>query len=83
MNKRMIVKCWGVNLVQSDGLPWNAWEAKIGEDRTWYFSASGWWRALKHLAECEDCRRENNLSLQDVTEQLDMIEGEWNKDEEV
>ena len=64
--------------MQSDGLPWNAWEVEIGaEDGPWSFRAGGWWQALEHLSKCEDCRRENEITLEDVTEQLNKIEREW------
>jgi len=74
----MIIKCWGKNVMQSDGLPWNGWTVDLGsEDGPWSFRAGVWWQALEHLSKCEDCRRENELTLEEVKARLADLEQEW------
>jgi len=74
----MIIKCWGIEVMQSDGLPWNGWTVRLGEeDGPWSFEAGSWWAAWEHLKDCRRCRRENRIRLTEVKRRLRSLQREW------
>ena len=77
----MINLCEGKDIQKSNGFPWNSWEADLDENNNpiepYSFVTGGWWRFFHHLKTCESCRKANNITLQEVQEELEYLERRW------
>ena len=66
------IKCWGL-YVEPAYHSWNAWVSRTPWGPS-SFRAKAMDDALLHLRNCEECRKLNGLSLEEVEEKLKEIE---------
>jgi len=76
MIKLVVILCWGEEIEKSSGYPWNGWVRKL-DDNLWSFRTGSWADAFEHLKKCEKCREANNLTIEEIEDELRKSDEEW------
>lgn len=75
MKKALGLRSDTVEIVPSEGYPWNAWEESDCGLRS--FRTGLWWDVFEHLKKCRKCREELGISEKEIEEELKRIDEKW------